>query len=118
MKRTKLRFLFTLVWVYNIFIQFSLLFNILPKTDGQLSLRWLSVVSLLFLFTIYLTGDVFIYRRRVFLKIIAGCFTLFSLVYILVIFSSLTTSALIYLLFFIPTLLSAIYIARDIWLTR
>lgn len=114
MQRTKLRFLFTPLWILNIYIQFGFLYNVLPKSDGKLSLRWLSITSLLLLFSLLLTRDIFIFRRVIFLKIIGFALLFFSCIYSFVIFLNMNISSIVYLFIMIPTLLTAIFIIKRV----
>lgn len=114
MQRTKLRFLFTPVWISNIVVQFSLLYDIIPKTDGKLSLRWLSSISFLLLFAIILIKDIFIFRRVVFLRIISVSMLVFSMIYLVLIFVYMNMNSIFYLSMLIPTLISGLVILNKV----
>ncbi len=110
--RTKLRFLFAIMWLFNMVFQFGLLFAVLPKIDGQLSLRWLAVVGLLFIFCIYLLNDILRFKRVLFLRIVAVAFFISSAIYLFNIIYIFNIYSLFYFVLLIPTLLSGLVILK------
>lgn len=104
MKRTKLKYLFAPIWILNMVFLFGSLYSIFSNKEGKLSIIYLGIIGLFFVFYIYLLNDILQFKRPLFLKIISIVLILSGIFYIL-------TGALILT---IPTIASGIFILKRI----
>lgn len=113
MTRTKLRFLFAPLWIMNMIFLFGILFDSIPKNDGQISTRLLASICLPFVFFIYLIKDVLLYKRVVFVKIAAVVFLASAAIYISISIYISSIYSLFYIIIIVPCLLSGTYMYKS-----
>lgn len=82
--RSRLRYLVAPIWILNIIYLFGSLFTLLSNDQNKLPPIQMGVVTLFFVFFIYLFYDVSKFNRPIFIKIIGVILVLSSIYYIFV----------------------------------